>query len=470
MLLTISTTHQPATELGFLLHKHPSRVQCFDLKFGKAHVFYPEVSHDRCTAALLLEIDPIQLVRGRKATGKESSGPLDRYVNDRPYVASSFLSVALARVFGTAMAGTSDARPELTKTEIPLEARLEVVAARGGERLLHRLFEPLGYSLEVERHVLDDEHPEWGASPYYSVKLGKTTTLRELLTQLYVLVPVLDDDKHYYIGEDEIDKLLRKGQGWLDSHPAREEVALRYLKRKKSFARQALQRLDEAAGTNEAADEQHSAGEQREAALEKPMRLNETRLERVHQALSELGASKVVDLGCGEGKLVRRLLRDKQFERVVGMDTAIRSLEVASERLRLDEMAPRMRKRVDLLHGSLIYRDKRLTGYDAATLIEVIEHIDPSRLESVERVVFACARPKSVVVTTPNIEFNARFERLENGAFRHPDHRFEWTRSEFRDWAEGVASRHGYECTIEGIGEEDPEHGHPCQMAVFRSS
>ena len=200
MLLTISTAHRPATDLGYLLHKHPARFQGHDLSFGKAHVFYPEATDEGCTACLLLDVDPVGLVRGK---GGED-GLLDQYVNDRPYAASSFLSVAISRVYGSALQGRCVDRPELVKTPIPLTARLDVLPVRGGEGFLRAVFEPLGYEVRAERHPLDDRFPEWGEGPYYSVTVGKTTTLSDLLTHLYVLVPVFDNRKHYFVGDDEL--------------------------------------------------------------------------------------------------------------------------------------------------------------------------------------------------------------------------------------------------------------------------
>jgi hypothetical protein len=212
MLLTITTTRPPATDLSYLLHKNPQRSQSFDLAFGQAHVFYPEAAPDRCTAALLLDVDPVGLVRGRQA----SAGPaLDQYVNDRPYVASSFLSVAVAQVFGSALAGRSKERPELADSPLPLKARLAVLRCRGGERVLRRLFEPLGYAVAAAGRALDEAFPDWGESPYFTVTLDGHCRLRDLLAHLYVLIPVLDDDKHYWVGADEVDKLLRHGEGWL---------------------------------------------------------------------------------------------------------------------------------------------------------------------------------------------------------------------------------------------------------------
>ncbi|HKR96540.1 MAG TPA: 3' terminal RNA ribose 2'-O-methyltransferase Hen1, partial [Candidatus Angelobacter sp.] len=196
MLLTITTHHQPATDLGYLLHKNPARLQSFELSFGHAHVFYPEATNERCTAALLLDVDPVGLVRNRRGPAGEG-GSLDRYVNDRPYVASSFLSVAIAQVFASALGGRSKGRQELAETPIPLTAKISVLQCRGGEELIKKLFEPLGYQLLIQQHVLDEKFPEWGESSYYTVELSAQTRLQDLLTHLYVLIPVLDAEKHY---------------------------------------------------------------------------------------------------------------------------------------------------------------------------------------------------------------------------------------------------------------------------------
>lgn len=447
MLLTLSTTHRPATDLGFLLHKNPARVQTEALPFGQAHVFYPEADEERCTAALLLEIDPVALVRGRDDA--------EQYVNDRPYAANSYLSVALGRLFSTAMGGRSKDRPLLTETAIPLEAELPVVADRG---LARRLFEPLGYTVEIAGELLDAAFSEWGASPYVSLRLTGTVRLQDLLTHLYVLVPVLDGQKHYWVAEDEIEKLLRKGEGWLPTHPERELIVARYLKRQRHLTREALDRLLDRPLTDEPAPE---------GTAPAPETLHEQRLNAVLEKLKETGARRVLDLGCGEGKLLRLLLGEPQFERILGMDVASRSLTVARERLKLDELSERQRARIELTQGSLLYRDPRLSGYDAAAVVEVIEHLDAPRLAVFERVVFGSARPKHVVLTTPNAEYNAVFPRLADGALRHEDHRFEWTRAEFEAWAGAVAQRFGYVVRFTPVGPVEPELGAPTQMAVF---
>jgi len=464
MLLTISYTGKPATDLGYLLHKSPFRVHSFEQVFGKAHVFYPQATPERCTAALLLDIDPIGLVRNRRGPSGEGYA-LEQYVNDRPYAASSFLSVAIARTFGTAMTGRSKERQELADKVLPLHAQIAVVPCRGGEDLLRRLFEPLGYDVAATRHSLDEKFPEWGESPYFTVNLKATIRLSDLLTHLYVLMPVLGDDKHYWVGDTEVEKLLRHGEGWLRGHPERELITNRYLKHQKRLAREALSRLiDE---EEPEADEAAEAHAREEEIIEKSISLAEQRIGSVIAAVRSSGAKRVLDLGCGEGRLLREFLKDKTFSEIVGLDVSHRSLEIASQKLRLESL-PRMQKeRIRLIHGSLTYRDNRLAGYDAATVVEVIEHQDPPRLAAFERALFEFARPQTVVVTTPNVEYNVKFETLPAGKLRHKDHRFEWTRAEFQSWANGIAGRFGYSARFLPIGPEDPALGSPTQMGIF---
>ncbi len=461
MLLTITTTQTPATALGYLLHKHPERFQSFELSFGKAHVFYPEASLERCTAALLLDVDPVGLVRKQRGEGFQ----LEQYVNDRPYVGSSFLSVAIAKIFGTALAGRCKDQPELAQTPIPLTAKLAVLPCKSGEAFLRRLFEPLGYTVTTQQHALDEQFLDWGNSPYFTVELQATVRLQDLLSHIYVLIPVLDDEKHYWVGDEEVDKLLRHGEGWLAAHPEQQQIAKRYLKRQGRLVRTALAQLVEEDTPNP--DDNQEKHQLEEAIVEKPMSLNQQRLEAVLMALKACGAKRVIDLGCGEGRLLKVLLQDKTFEEIVGVDVSYRALEIAQERLHLDWLTEGQRQRIKLIQGSLTYRDNRLNGYDAATVVEVIEHLDPPRLAGFERVLFEFAKPATVVITTPNVEYNVKFENLPAGKLRHKDHRFEWTRDEFKAWANRVAERFHYSVKFLSVGAEDADVGAPTQMGVF---
>ncbi|WP_406174458.1 3' terminal RNA ribose 2'-O-methyltransferase Hen1 [Streptomyces sp. NBC_00996] len=476
MFLTISTTgtpERPATDLGFLLHKHPDKAQAFSTSYGTAHVLYPEASVERCTAALLLEVDAVALVRRGKGKGRGGApdAALAQYVNDRPYAASSLLAVALSAVFSSAMKGQCTAQPELPEQTRPLRIEVPALPARGGADLVRALFEPLGWTVTVEAVALDEQFPEWGDSRYVRLELEATRlTLAEALRHLYVLLPVLDDAKHYWVSSDEVDKLLRSGEGWLPDHPEQKLITSRYLSRRWSLTREAMERLElvrlaEADDTE--VEEIDNAVDEETDTEEKPVPLAVQRRDAILAALHASGAGRVLDLGCGQGQLVQALLQDTRFTEIVGVDVSMRALTIASRRLKLDRMGERQASRVQLLQGSLAYTDNRLKGYDAAVLSEVVEHLDLPRLPALEYAVFGSARPRTVLVTTPNVEYNVRWETLPAGHSRHGDHRFEWTREEFRTWARTVAERHGYAVEFTPVGPDDSEVGPPTQMATF---
>ncbi|MFI1836378.1 3' terminal RNA ribose 2'-O-methyltransferase Hen1 [Streptomyces olivaceoviridis] len=476
MFVTISTTGtagNPATDLGYLLHKHPDKAQAFSTSYGTAHVFYPEADAERCTAALLLETDTLALVRRGKGKGRGGApdAALAQYVNDRPYAASSLLAVALSTVFSSALRGVCNARPERAAALLPLRVEVPALPARGGAGLVRRLFAPLGWTVTADPVPLDTAFPEWGDSRYVRLVLeSDRLTLAEALRHLYVLLPVLDDAKHYWVSADEVDKLLRAGEGWLAGHPEQQLITSRYLSRRWSLTRQARERLElvrlAEADDSEVEDIDNAVAQETEAE-EKPTPLAEQRRAAILTALHASGAARVLDLGCGQGQLVRALLKDTRFTEIVGVDVSVRALAIAARRIGLDRMGERQAARVRLVQGSLAYTDNRLKGYDAAVLSEVIEHLDLPRLPALEYAVFGHARPRTVVVTTPNVEYNVRWESLPAGHARHGDHRFEWTREEFRAWAATVAGHHGYDVGFVPVGPDDPEVGPPTQMAVF---
>ncbi|MFE1955955.1 3' terminal RNA ribose 2'-O-methyltransferase Hen1, partial [Streptomyces sp. NPDC059524] len=421
MFLTISTTgtpERPATDLGFLLHKHPENAQAFSTSYGTAHVLYPEASAERCTAALLLEVDPVALVRSGKGKGGKGRGgaadaSLAQYVNDRPYAASSLLAVALSAVFSSALRGVCAARPERAEEALPLRIEVPALPARGGPDLVRKLFEPLGWAVTVAAVPLDEKFPEWGDSRYVRLVLEGELRLAHALRHLYVLLPVLDDAKHYWVSADEVDKLLRAGDGWLAGHPEQKLITSRYLARRWALTREALGRL-ELARLADADDTEvetiDNAVDETADTEERPVPLAVRRREAIIGALREAGAARVLDLGCGQGQLVQELLKDPRFTEIVGMDVSVRALTIAARRLKLDRMGERQAARVQLRQGSLAYTDKRLKGYDAAVLSEVVEHLDLPRLPALEYAVFGSARPRTVLVTTPNVEYNVRWE------------------------------------------------------------
>jgi 3' terminal RNA ribose 2'-O-methyltransferase Hen1 len=475
VLLTITTTARPATDLGYLLVKHPERVQAFEQSFGTAHVFYPDASPDTCTAALLLDVDPIKLAKARKTPDLS----LGQYVNDRPYAASSLLASAMANVFRTAMRGTSRDRAELAETPIPLTITLPALPCRGGPDAARRLFEPLGWRVEARPVPLDREFPQWGDSRYVTLTLEGELRLCDALNQVYVLLPVLDDAKHYWVASDEVDKLIRAGEGWLAAHPERGRITRRYLANRRGLVRTALARLadaddapddaldrgpidEEPPPVDPTAAEPGVAEPETEAAAP-PVPLAERRIQTVLDVLRAEGAHTVIDLGCGSGKLLSRLLSDPYFHFVTGTDVSPRAITMAQRRL--VRLPRQQEERLNVFTGALTYADDRFHGHDAGVLMEVIEHVDVPRLPAVERVVFGDARLRVVVVTTPNAEYNVRYEGLTG--FRHPDHRFEWTRAEFREWAEKVARTYGYRVRYVPVGDEDGEVGPPTQMGVF---
>jgi 2-polyprenyl-3-methyl-5-hydroxy-6-metoxy-1,4-benzoquinol methylase len=489
MLLTLTSTSPPATDLGYLLHKNPAAVRSVPMSWGSAHVFYPEAAAGRCTAALLCEVDPVGLVR----RSRSGPFPLAAYVNDRPYAASSLLAVAMRKVFGTALRGECRERPDLPGERLRLSAHLPALPCRGGAALLRRVLEPLGYEVSATAIPLDETLPGWGDSPYFSVRLSATCRVQDLLGQLYVLLPVFDDDKHYWVSKDEITKLTGAAGEWLAGHPERDLIIRRYLRHQPGLVAEATARLldeDRSGAEAEAAETvaaetvaaetvaaetvaaetvaaETVAAERDGEPVAEHTRLRDLRVAAVVRELTAAGARRVLDLGCGDGRLLAALLTDPRFEEITGVDASAAALDRAARRLHLDEMAPRQKQRIRLLLGALTYTDRRLAGYDAAVLAEVIEHVDPERLAALEQAVFGAAAPSVIVVTTPNAEYNPRYPGLAAGALRHPDHRFEWTRAQFRAWADSVAARYGYAVRYSPVGEQDPEVGPPTQLAVL---
>lgn len=472
MLLTITYRGENTEDLGYLLFKNPSKTQAFPLPLGKAFVFYPEVSDEITTVALLVDLDPLDLSKGKegieKNTGDGSRG-LFAYVNDRPYSASSFLSSAISRVFGTAMTGRCDGRPELAGMELDLTAKVFMLPVRGEKQFLNEVFEPLGYDVSFESFPIDEKFPSWGECDCVNLTVRGKKRLSDLLNQLYVLIPVFDMKRHYYVGEEEIQKLLKHGSGWLKDHPEKTRIVRRYFPMAKSYASEALNRLQ-----NENKDGGRAAAEDAEDAAEEegteesvlPWSLDRERLGKVRDEVVNSGARSCLDLGCGEGKLLKLLLEIPGMERIAGADVSLSALKKAVERIGYDRLPERKREILSLFQGSAVYQDAHFQGYDCICLAEVIEHMEPEMLPRFEHVVFGYAAPGTVVITTPNRNYNVNY-RLEEDELRHGDHRFEWTEKEFHHWAEKVCQKYGYSVKMKPVGAKEPGTLAPTQMGVF---
>ncbi len=337
---------------------------------------------------------------------------------------------------------------------------MPALRCKGGPALAKGVFEPLGWTVETTSEPLQPE--EWGPSNYLDLRLTGEVRLADALNHLYVLLPVLDDAKHYWVSPDEVDKLIRAGGDWLAAHPAKELITRRYLSHQRRLTQSALARLAEADDTQ---PEELDNAVTDDEDTRKPLAVQ--RREAILAILRELETKRVGDFGCGSGVLIKALLAEKQIERIVAVDVSARALQIAARNLNLDRMPDAQRERLSIFQSALTYRDDRLAGLDAAVLMEVIEHVDPERLPALERATFGFAAPAAVVVTTPNAEYNPLFATMEPGTKRHPDHRFEWTRAQFRTWAENTAHNHGYQVRFLPVGPEHPDAGPPTQLALF---
>ncbi|MBR0149548.1 MAG: 3' terminal RNA ribose 2'-O-methyltransferase Hen1 [Lachnospiraceae bacterium] len=472
MLLTITYRGENTQDLGYLLYKNPARPQSVQLSMGRAYIFYPEVSDEETTVALLVSLDPLNLAKGK--TGSLEKG-LFAYVNDRPYVASSFMTNAINRVFGTAMTGRCDSRPELAASELDLEAKIYMLPVRGNKNFLNEVFEPLGYEVKYETFCVDEEYPGWGECDCVNLMLHGKVRVADLLNQLYILIPVFDLQRHYFVNDTDVEAIVKHGENWLPSHPLAERIVRRYFKMARSLGREASERL----GISVAIVDDGDASQDGNGAF---IPLDQARLEAVLDEILRCGAKTCIDLGCGEGKLIKLLLDSGKPETIAGADVVTGELKKAAERIGYERLPERQKQKVKLFQGSLMYPDERFKGYDCMSVIEVMEHIEPERLPMLEQVVFKWAAPKMVIFTTPDRRYNENYG-LYDGQMRHDDHRFEWDREEFEKWTGHICEKYGYTVTVKGIDVNHNEPGDgeqerasfifttdgssPTQMAVF---
>ncbi|MED5803035.1 3' terminal RNA ribose 2'-O-methyltransferase Hen1 [Gordonia sp. Z-3] len=433
------TVQLPATDLGFLLYKHPDRVQRFATSQGGATVFFPVASPELCS--VVLHVDGA----GAKVDRAEGMG---RYVNVVPFAASSRLVVVLGKVFGDALAGRCATRPELVDNRWPMTLTVPSVPT-GGRCSPAELFEPLGWTVQTSAQPL--EPPQWGDSEFVTISLSGVHTVRDALRHLSVCLPVLAGAKHYFVDDAEVDKLQRLGDGWLDTHPRRDDIAAGYVKHVRSLTDEAVMRLAGDVTTAQPADDANAVPERRAS-------LARHRREWVVESLARAGARSVLDAGCGEGRLLAELVTALPGAQIAGVDVAPAMVDRARERLQ------RWRG-TSVWQSSLMYTDPRCRGFDAVVLMEVIEHIEFDRLPTAMSSVFDEMAPRTVVITTPNHDHNEAYGLA--GQWRHPDHRFEFTRADFAQWCASVAEEYRYRVTIDGVGEPVEGLGAPTQCAVF---
>ena len=443
MQLTIQATGDNAKVMSHLLSKNPANLYERNQKGHLVRFFYSKFTDQEVEATIFVTPDPIELVQSNS-----NSYDITHYINDREFAVSSIFCSLIRSALGTALNGQpKEQYMEWVDHPFSLQFEFGPVVSTLTDQQLAELFEPLGFALAITRQEIDYSIRMKDESSARYLTLRGTKTLHESLRQLFVLIPVLDNYKHYYIDEKEIEKLERYGEGWLENHPLRDFIYRKSLRFKELYSQ---------------VESQKPAGEP-EVQVKKA-RLNELRYEKIAETVSQLKPESVVDFGSGEGKLSERL----------GLIAGVREiLAVEPSQSAAVKAAARFHKAQENEHftmpktlwGSLFYFDERLQGKDAIILCEVIEHIDEDRLPKAMDTILHAYRPGALIITTPNREYNDVYEMEER--FRHTDHRFEWTRAEFQQWCLERNNQEFYGLQFEGIGEEHDLQGHPTQMCIF---
>lgn len=442
MLFKITTKNRDPNDLSFLLHKHHAKIHNVETRHGQAIVFFSEKSYDVTSCCVTMEIDSIGLTK-RFDHGNGQIG-LDAYVNDSPYSYSQIMNSAVRKVFGTTLTGVCKMKPELSSLEIDFEILLTPVRVPSKD-LVVNLFEPLGYDITMSDHSKYSKNVDFGLNPYVSIKLKKKGVLSLILSHINVLLGAIDTRRVNEINDDEIESLVNRSISWINEHPKKEFLLQRLLKKKKHVLAAKLM-LDP-----------NSEETKAEGEFAPRRRLNDDRHDKIVEIVKSLKPKKLLDLGCGEGNFLKKIANE-DIEKITGVDSFI-------EVLRWAKRKTEGYKNINLVQSGLTYHDKRLQGYDTATLIEVIEHNDHERLKLIIDNIFGHMSLDNIIISTPNIEYNVIYNVI---GFRHNDHRFEMTRKEFNDWAENIGLTYKYFVSFDGAGEVSSDHGQPTQIAIFR--
>lgn len=481
MYLTIKATGEHASMISHLLAKNPHNLYDRTEKGARVRLVYTSFQPQDTEAMLFVTPDPIELVKGTP-----DHYDITQYINDRELAVSSLFCSYIRPALGTALNGKPKADYiDWVDYRFTLQMTFGPVASDLPDHVIESLFQPLGYEVQIERGEIDYSFDLKNRSTVRHIQISGQQTLQQMLRQLYILIPVLDNYKHYYINEDEIERLRRYGEGWLSTHPQHDLMikrSLRFAPLVKEYEQQvakesSIDALSTEISTNsiQSNKEQAQSTEQQlerintiETETETPVvRLNELRYRAIVEQVSLLPQRKqVIDFGAGEGKLSVRLGQIEGVEQVWAVEPSMQSQLRAIDRFaklegRTDDVIP------VITIGSLFYRDERWVDQDVIILCEVIEHINEVRLPQVIHTLFTDYRPQTLIMTTPNREYNEVYQ-MDADEIRHTDHRFEWTRAELEQYCTQWIQNRPYTFTISGIGDKHEQHGQPTQMVVFR--
>ncbi|HWO95040.1 MAG TPA: 3' terminal RNA ribose 2'-O-methyltransferase Hen1 [Bacillus sp. (in: firmicutes)] len=450
MQLSMKVVGEGAENLSRLLAKNPNNLYDREEKGNRTRLVFTSSNEREAEAVIFVTPDPVELVRN-------SPGIFDitQYINDREFAVSSLFCSYIRTALGTALNGKpKEEFIEWVDHPFNMEVGFGPVASHLSDQTIRELFEPLGYLIEIERGEADYSFNLKQKSSARYLKLKGQITVQQALRHLFILIPVLDNYKHYFIDEKEIEKIQRYGEGWLDEHPLRSYIIEQSLRFKELINKVPI---SSSIVTENKVNDDVSAPPK--------IRLNEQRYQAIIDKVESLPLNqKVVDFGSGEGKLSVRLGMVPNVQEILAVEPSessqLRALERFEKAAGKDQfVCPTP------IWGSLFYYDERLRGKDIIILCEVIEHIDEFRLPNIMKTIFGEYRPNALIVTTPNHEYNAVYDMDEN--MRHADHRFEWTRGEFKDWCETWIAKFPYSMQLQGIGQEHEEYGFPTQMCTF---
>lgn len=444
MQLTIQASGDNVKAISYLLSKNPDNLYERNHKGHLVRLFYSKFTEEEVEVTIFVTPDPIELLQNRS-----NSYDITHYINDREFAVSSIFTSFVRSALGTALNGQpKEEYLKWVSYRFPFKFQFGPVASTFSDLQIKDLFEPIGYEVSISRPEIDYAIDLKEKSSARMITLSANQTLQDALRHLFVLIPVIDDYKHYFIDEKEIEKLQRYGEGWLEEHPKRDSIYRQALRFKEIYSQ--VERPSSQEQTDEEA---------------KKVRLNDLRYGKIVEKAEIMRPKSIVDFGSGEGKLSLRLGFLEGVKEILAVEPS--EIENLKAKRRFEKVKDQPNfVEPETLWGSLFYFDERLKGKDLIILCEVIEHIDEYRLPKAMDMILHQYTPESLIITTPNKEYNVVYDMEEN--YRHSDHRFEWTRQEFREWCHARNHQNLYELEFLGIGQEHLSQGFPTQMCVFK--